>query len=177
MTRTGFEIIQLGHPNLRAPSVAIADITSTELQSFIDKLLQFVIDRGGMGIAAVQVDVNQRLFIMCSRPNSRYPDAPEMAPTVVINPEVVWSSPEKNTDWEGCLSLPGIRGLVPRHNTIKVKFQTRNGAFIETEYSGFIARVFQHELDHLDGIVFLDRVESTHEIMMEHEWQQQIAKP
>ncbi len=176
MTKPGFDIIQLGHPHLRIPSVAITDITSNQVQSFIDKLLQFVIDRGGMGIAAVQVDVNQRLFIMCSRPNSRYPDAPEMSPTVVINPEIVWASPEKVKDWEGCLSLPGIRGLVPRHKTIKVKFQTRTGKLIETEYTDFIARIFQHELDHLDGIVFLDRVENTHEIMMEYEWQQQIAK-
>ncbi|OUR64078.1 peptide deformylase [Methylophaga sp. 42_25_T18] len=176
MNKNNFDILQLGHPHLRRTSTAISDLSSAYFQSFIDSLLQFVIDKGGMGIAAAQVDVAQRVFIMCSRPNSRYPDAPEMAPTIVINPEIMWASEEKKKDWEGCLSLPGIRGLVPRHHTIKVKYLSRTGAAIEAEYTSFIARIFQHELDHLNGIVFLDRVESTDEIMMEQEWQKRFAK-
>lgn len=174
MNKNNFDIIQLGHPHLRRTSTAISDLNSAQFQSFIDSLLQFVIDKGGMGIAAAQVDVAQRVFIMCSRPNSRYPEAPEMEPTIVINPEITWSSSETEKDWEGCLSLPGIRALVPRHHAIKVSYLTRNGKTIEAEYSGFIARIFQHELDHLNGMVFLDRVESTDEIMMEQEWQKRF---
>ena len=176
MNNNNFDIIQLGHPHLRRTSTAITDLSSAHFQSFIDSLLQFVVDKKGMGIAAVQVDVDQRVFIMCSRPNSRYPDAPEMAPTIVINPEITWASAEKKKEWEGCLSLPGIRALVPRHHAIKVNYLSRTGESIYAEYTGFIARIFQHELDHLNGMVFLDRVESTDDIMMEQEWQKRFAK-
>jgi len=175
MNENNFTIIQLGHPHLRKTSIAVSDLSAEHFQSYIDELLQFVVDKGGMGIAAVQVDIAQRVFIMCSRPNSRYPDAPEMAPTIVINPEITWASEEKKKDWEGCLSLPGIRALVPRHQAIKVAYLARDGGTIEADYSGFIARIFQHELDHLNGMVFLDRVESTDDIMMEQEWQKRFA--
>jgi peptide deformylase len=174
MTDDNITILQLGHPHLRKTSTTVPDIENSQFQSFIDSLIQHVIDVDGMGIAAPQVDVDKRLFIICSRPNSRYPTAPIMEPTVVINPEITWSSVEMEKDWEGCLSLPGIRGLVSRHQKIKVNYFSRSGEAIETEYSGFIARVFQHELDHLDGIVFLDRVDNTHEIMMEAEWQKRF---
>jgi len=176
MNKINFDIIQLGHPHLRRTSTTVSDLSSAHFQSFIDSLLQFVVDKKGMGIAAVQVDVDQRVFIMCSRPNSRYPDAPDMAPTIVINPKITWASKEKKKEWEGCLSLPGIRALVPRHHAIKVSYLTRTGETIDAEYTGFIARIFQHELDHLNGMVFLDRMETTDEIMMEQEWQKRFAK-
>jgi peptide deformylase len=176
MTYNNLEIIQLGHPHLRRTSSAISDATNSDFQVFVDNLIQFVADVGGMGIAAPQVDVSQRVFIMCSKPNARYPTAPTMEPTVVINPEIIWASAEMDKDWEGCLSLPGVRGLVARHHTIKVVYNSRTGDIIEAEYSGFISRIFQHELDHLDGVVFLDRVDSTHEIMMEDEWQRHFVE-
>jgi peptide deformylase len=78
-------------------------------------------------------------------------------------------------DWEGCLTVPGLRGLVPRHRRIEVRYLIRDGRPVETGCDGFIARVFQHELDHLDGKVFLDRIEDPVEIMMEREWQRMIA--
>jgi peptide deformylase len=167
-------ILQLGHPILRKIAQPIIDITSTQTQFFLNDLLQFVIDKKGMGIAAPQVGVSERIFIMCSRPNIRYPYAPEMKPTVIINPEITYFSTETEKDWEGCLSVPGIRALVPRHTSIKVKFTSRQGDVLETEYSGFLARIFQHEFDHLQGMVFLDRIENTHEIMMEQEWLEMI---
>jgi peptide deformylase len=175
MNHTAFELIQLGHPHLRRQTERVTEILSAETQHLLDELLAFVIAKNGVGIAAPQVDINQRLFIMCSRPNSRYPHAPEMPPTFVINPEIIWRSDEIEKGWEGCLSLPGIRGLVPRHQAIKVQYTSRSNEHIEVEYTGFIARVFQHELDHLDGIVYIDRVESTHHIMMEQEWQKQFT--
>ena len=175
MTDENLTVLQLGHPHLRKTSVSVSDVTNTHFQAFIDSLIQHVINVGGMGIAAPQVDVDKRMFIISCRPNSRYPDAPIMEPTIVINPEITWASVEMEKDWEGWLSLPGIRGLVARHQSIKVKFTSRADESVETEYSGFIARVFQHELDHLDGIVFLDRVDNTHEIMMEEEWQKRFV--
>lgn len=175
MTNSTFQIRQLGDPILRKMAEVVMDITDNHTQSFLDDLLQFVLDKNGMGISAPQVGVSQRLFIMSSRPNSRYPSAPEMEPTFVINPEIVWSSSEIEKDWEGCLSIPGIRALVPRHAAIKVEYTSRTSESIQTEFSGFLARVFQHELDHLDGKVFLDRIENSHDIMMEQEWLKLIS--
>ena len=76
----------------------------------------------------------------------------------------------------GCLTVPGIRGIVPRHQAIRIRYQTRQGVMVETAYEGFLARVFQHEVDHLDGVVFLDRVESTKDLVTEKEWQRIIAQ-
>tara|TARA_R110002049_G_scaffold275438_8_gene453528 strand:- start:427 stop:960 length:534 start_codon:yes stop_codon:yes gene_type:complete len=175
MNHKNFELLELGHPHLRRRAEPVNEILISETQEMLDELLAFVLVKNGVGIAAPQVDINQRIFIMCSRPNSRYPDAPEMPPTFVINPEIIWRSDDIDKGWEGCLSLPGIRGLVPRHRAIKVQYTSRSNEHIEEEYTGFIARVFQHELDHLDGIVYIDRVESTYEIMMEKEWLKQFV--
>ena len=168
------QILLLGNPTLRKIAQPVVDIASNHTQSFLKDLLQFVKDKNGMGIAAPQVGISESIFIMCSRPNARYPYAPEMEPTVVVNPEFTWLSPETEKAWEGCLSVPGVRALVPRHTSIKVRFLSQLGDVIETEYSGFLARIFQHELDHLQGKVFLDRVENSHEIMMEQEWLKMI---
>ena len=115
------------------------------------------------------------VFIMASRASSRYPNVPEMEPTPVINPEILWKSDEIAKDWEGCLSIPGVRGLVPRHQKIGVRYTTRDGELVEREYSDFIARLFQHEFDHLEGIVFFDRLESTKDIVMEKEYRKLIG--
>jgi peptide deformylase len=165
-----FDIVILGDPRLRITSTNIKDITSSENQCVFDHLLNFVIEKQGMGIAAPQVGIPQRFFIMSSHPNSRYPDAPTMEPTVIINPEITWRSETRVKDWEGCLSVPGIRALVPRHEAIRVRYHQRTGEHVDTELTGFIARIFQHEYDHLDGLVFLDRVESTKDIVHESEW-------
>lgn len=171
-----FDIFQLGHPILRQPTEKVEDIMNPTFQSQLDKLMDFVMEKGGMGIAAPQVGISQRFFIMSSHPNARYPHAPDVPAFFVINPEIISTSNTQEKDWEGCLSLPGIRGLVPRHTQIHVRYQTRQAEWVETRYDGFLARVFQHEFDHLQGHVFLDRVESTYEVMMEHEWQKQIVE-
>jgi peptide deformylase len=93
-----------------------------------------------------------------------------MTPTVMINPEIVWASNETDKGWEGCLSIPGLRGLVSRYRRIGVRYLTRTGEPREEEYEGFIARVFQHEFDHVSGMLFIDRVESTLELMSEKEY-------
>jgi peptide deformylase len=121
-------------------------------------------------VAAPQVFEPLALFIVASRPNPRYPHAPAMTPTAMINPEIVWASNETETGWEGCLSIPGLRGLVPRHQRIGVRYLTRAGEVREEEYEGFIARVFQHEFDHIWGLVFVDRVKDSRDLVTEKEY-------
>ena len=164
------QIAQLGQPVLREVAGKIADPADPAVQSLIDDMLVTVADAAGVGIAAPQVFEPLSLFIVASRPNQRYPAAPEMEPTAMINPEILWMSDEKEKGWEGCLSIPGLRGLVPRHRRIGVRYLTRAGEAVEVEYADFLARVFQHEFDHVQGVVFLDRVESTRELMTEKEY-------
>ena len=170
------EISELGHPILRQRASEVDNLRDKDVQNFIDDLIETCIDSNGVGIAAPQVYKSERIFIISSRPNARYPNAPELGPIALINPAITSFSEEKEKDWEGCLSIPGIRGLVPRHKTIKVKYQTRDGVLVENEFSDFIARIFQHELDHLNGIVFLDRMESSREIITEKEYHRLMTK-
>ena len=170
------EIAQLGAPVIRERATEVTDIHDPRLQALIDDLFVTVADENGMGIAAPQVSESKRIIILSPKPNARYPYAPTMEPTAMINPEMVWASSDSEKDWEGCLTVPGIRGLVPRHRTIRVRYHTRKDVLIEMEYEGFLARVFQHEVDHLDGLVFLDRMESTKDLVTENEWQKIIAQ-
>ena len=169
------EIAQLGAPVIREQAVKVTNPADPQLQTLIDDMLVTVANQKGMGIAAPQVSVSKRIIILSSQPNTRYPYAPAMEPTVMINPVLEWASPDIDKDWEGCLTVPGIRGLVPRHRAIRVRYWTRQGAEVEIAYEGFLARIFQHEIDHLDGLVFLDRVESTRDLATEREWQKIIA--
>jgi peptide deformylase len=170
------EIAELGHPVLRQRASEVGKIIDAELQTFIDDLIETCIDSNGVGIAAPQVYISDRIFIIYSRPNVRYPSASEMGPVALINPEITSFSGEKVKDWEGCLSIPGIRGLVSRHKTISVKYQTTAGKEVENEFSDFTARIFQHELDHLDGIVFLDRIDSSRDLVTEKEYQNLVTE-
>jgi len=164
------QIAQLGQPVLREMAVRVVDPRDQAVQSLIDDLLVTVADANGVGIAAPQVFEPLSLFIVASRPNPRYPLAPEMEPTAMINPEILWVSDEKESGWEGCLSIPGLRGLVPRQRRIGVRYLTRTGEPREEEFGDFLARVFQHEFDHVQGVVFIDRVESTRELVTEKEY-------
>ena len=169
-------IAQLGHPILRKRAVEVDEIQSLNIQQLIDDMLHTVTIAKGVGLAAPQVFESKRIIILASQPNSRYPYAPEMKPTAMINPEVTSMGLERELDWEGCLTIPGLRGRVPRATEILVRYSSRDGRLVEEAFQGFIARVFQHELDHLDGLVFLDRMESTQTLMMEQEWQKLIAQ-
>ncbi|MGB7712620.1 MAG: peptide deformylase [Microcoleus sp.] len=169
------QISQLGNPLLRRRSQFVENIKDDRLQQLIDNLIFTVQQANGVGIAAPQVARGDRLFVVASRPNLRYPQAPQMEPTAMINPRIITSSTEKFKDWEGCLSIPGIRGLVPRSRSIEIEYTSRDGQLHQQELTDFVARIFQHEQDHLDGIVFLDRVESTQELMTEDEYQKQVV--
>jgi len=164
------QIAQLGQPVLRQETLTIADPGDPTIQALIDDMLVTMSEANGVGIAAPQVYEPLRLFIVASHPNTRYPHAPQMEPAAMLNPEIMWKSDETEKGWEGCLSVPGIRGPVPRSVRIGVRYLTRSGEQREEELAGFIARVFQHEYDHISGLLFLDRVESTRELVSEREY-------
>ena len=164
------QIAQLGHPVLRTPTNPVDLPAKEALRSFAEDMMATMRDADGVGIAAPQVYESLSLFIVASKPNPRYPDAPSMEPEFVANPEIVWRSDELVKGWEGCLSIPGIRGLVPRHRRIRARYRTLDGLEVEREFEGFVARVFQHEDDHLRGVVFLDRLESNRDIICEKEF-------
>ncbi|MBW4500649.1 MAG: peptide deformylase [Scytonema hyalinum WJT4-NPBG1] len=167
-------IIQLGDPILRQKATLVENVSDERIQKLIDDLMATVAQANGVGIAAPQVAQSYRLFIVASRPNPRYPNAPEMEPTAMINPKIIASSTEIVKGWEGCLSIPGIRGLVPRFQAIEVEYTDRNGKLQKQEFTDFVARIFQHEYDHLDGIVFLDKLESTLDMVTEQEYQKRV---
>jgi peptide deformylase len=170
------QIAQLGHPVLRAPVEPVNYPASGSIRMLIADMLETMRDANGVGIAAPQVFESVAIFIVASRPNPRYPDAPLMEPEVVINPEIIERSPELVKDWEGCLSIPGLRGEVPRHRHIVARYQTIDGEVVERSFSDFVARIIQHEDDHLRGIVFLDRLESSRDLITEKEFQKRMVK-
>lgn len=165
------EIIQLGNPILRETAAPVEVVEDKSLQKLIKDLMQATVKHRGVGIAAPQVSQSLRLIIIASHPTPRYPQAPQMEPTAMINPRIISSGSEMAKSWEGCLSIPGIRGLVSRHTQIAVEYTDVKGKVCGQELTDFVARIFQHEYDHLDGMVFLDRVESTQEMITELEYQ------
>jgi peptide deformylase len=169
------QIAQLGHPVLRAPVEPVAFPVSDVIRSLVADMLLTVRDANGMGLAAPQVYESTAILIVASRPNPRYPTAPLMDPEVVINPEILERSTAMVKDWEGCLSIPGIRGEVPRHREIKVRYRSIEGQLVERQFTDFVARIFQHEDDHLRGIVFLDRLESPRDVVTEKEFQRRMT--
>jgi peptide deformylase len=168
-------ISQLGNPILRQIAQPIYHVQDDRVQTLIDEMLTTLRASNGVGIAAPQVGQSYRLLIVASRPNSRYPNAPEMEPTPMINPHVLMHSRDTAKDWEGCLSVPGIRGLVPRHSWIDVEYTTRDGKLQQQRFTGFVARIFQHEFDHLNGLVFFDRLETVQDIITDQEYLNRIV--
>jgi peptide deformylase len=159
------KIIQLGCPALRRLASPVDDPGSPEVQGLIDDLIATLMDSGGVGIAAPQVNVPLRLFIIVSRSDPGHGEAPDLEPMVIINPEIIARSPEVVKGWEGCLSVPGIRGLVPRHKSVTLRYTTREGIREEQEFLDLAARICQHEYDHLEGLTYLDRLESVKDII------------
>ncbi|WP_199609445.1 peptide deformylase [Flocculibacter collagenilyticus] len=171
-------IAQLGEPVLRQVASSVLRFNCADLDAFIEQLLAKMLESNGVGIAAPQVHVSKQIMIIASRPNARYPDAPEMTPLVMINPQIIKSGhPEIiEKDWEGCLSIPGIRAKVPRATNVKVVFMDRYGAELQREFTGFLARIFLHEYDHLIGLSYLDRVEDNKDIVSETYYLTHIVK-
>jgi len=123
-------------------------------------MLETMAEYDGAGLAAPQVHVSRRVVIYGVRSNPRYPDAEDVPLTVLVNPKITPATKEMDEDWEGCLSVPDLRGRVPRYSRVKVEAYGRDGAPLRFTADGFHARVVQHECDHLDGMVYLDRMRS-----------------
>lgn len=154
-------IVEVGHPALREPArpVSAQELASPEFQSFIDDLIETMRDAGGAGIAANQVGDLRRVAVAEVRAgHPRYPYKPEIPLTVFVNAELEPASEEIMMVNEGCLSVPNLRGEVPRHEAVRVRYLDRDGNPHDELRRGLTAGTFQHEVDHLDGIMFLDRV-------------------
>lgn len=143
---------------LKAAPIAATEFNSEWLIQLASAMHATMLERNGVGIAAPQVYIAKRVIIVASRSNPRYPDAPEMDAVVMINPEILEFSQTTCLGEEGCLSVPNERGQVERAQAIKVRYYTLQGEVIETVYEGFPARIVQHEVDHLDGILFVERL-------------------
>ena len=165
--KNNLTIAKLGEKVLRKKAKKVKDIFDKDVQKLIKNMLVCVKNSNGVGLAAPQVFKSLRILIISSSPNSRYPNAPQKNPTVLINPKVLEASKSKEIDWEGCLSIPGVRAKVSRHKKVVVKYTDLNNKKKIEKFEGFIARVFQHEYDHLNGFVFLDRIDSTKDIISE----------
>ena len=156
------KVARLGHPVLRlkADPVPPETIGTPGIQQLIDDMLETMADHDGAGLAAPQVHVSQRVVIYGVDSNPRYPDAEEVPLTILMNPMLTPLGEEQEEDWEGCLSVPDLRGKVPRFTRLRVAAWGRDGRPLQFEAEGFHARVVQHECDHLDGRVYLDRMRS-----------------
>ncbi len=170
------EIAQLGNQVLRQKAQIVADVHDAEILQIIKTMQSTLAATSGVGIAAPQISQSKQIIIMASRPTPRYPSAPLMEPTVMINPGFDALSEIQEKDWEGCLSIPGIRALVPRYRDIIIRYTDQQGGLAEAKLSGFVARIFQHEVDHLAGKTYLDRVENNADIFAESEFVKLIDK-
>ncbi|MBE9140053.1 peptide deformylase [Nodosilinea sp. LEGE 07088] len=167
-------VLTYEQPLLHQVAQPVDDIAAPAVQALIDQLLTTVQTANGVGIAAPQLGSSLRVIIVASRPNLRYPQAPTMAPTVLINPHLVTVGNERELGWEGCLSVPGVRGQVWRHRVVDVTYCDRNGRPQNQVWQGFVARIVQHEIDHLDGTVFLDRVPVDTDLISEDAYQSMV---
>ena len=152
------KVARMGHPVLRAKARTMdrSDIRSAPVQKLIDDMIETMAEYHGVGLAAPQVHQGLRLFVASLNAGDDEEEADE--PFVVINPEIAVVGSDIVEDWEGCLSIPDIRGRVPRARQITVRALNRQGERIELDAHDFPARVIQHETDHLDGILFFDRM-------------------
>jgi peptide deformylase len=167
------KIIRMGHPTLRqvARPLSEGELGSAELRRLIVDRVDTLHDYGGFGLAAPQVDEPVRLAIIeISGGPTRYGELPALPLTVFVNPEVRIIDPTTEGYWEGCLSVPGLRGFVERPQHILVRATDHDGKPIELELSGFAATVFQHEFDHLDGKLYIDHITDTTKLAFEEEF-------
>lgn len=165
-------ILQLGHPNLRlrAREVLMDELLGDELQHFIDDLIETMHAASGAGLAASQVDRQVRICAIEVKDNPRYPYKPNIPLTVLVNPILEPLGGDRFDNYEGCLSVPNLRGLVKRHAELRLTAWDRHGKPIERVIRGITAGTFQHEVDHLDGLLFIDRVEDTRSLATWDQW-------
>lgn len=153
------EILKMGDPRLLRVAEPVTEFNTPELHTLIADMFDTMHAANGAGLAAPQIGVSLRLVIYGFKQNTRYPDAPPVPETVLINPRMRPLSAERVEGWEGCLSVPGLRGAVPRFSALHYEGFDQFGNVISRDAEGFHARVVQHECDHLDGILYPMRIE------------------
>jgi peptide deformylase len=176
------KIARMGHPVLRekAQPLSEADVRSAELQRLIDDMFETMAEYQGIGLAAPQVYQGVRVFVAGTESDLAIGDMSDDRPMprfALINPEMTPIGRAVETDWEGCLSIPDIRGQVPRARDITVRGLDRDGRQVQFTASGFPARVIQHETDHLDGVLFFDRMRSFETLTFLEEYQRYWMEP
>jgi peptide deformylase len=152
------DILRMGDPRLLVPAAPVPRVPSAELDALLADLRDTMRAANGAGLAAPQIGVPLRVVIFGMESNPRYPDAPPVPHTELVNPVLTPLSDETEEGWEGCLSVPGLRGIVPRFRRLRYEGLDPAGQPIRREVEGFHARVVQHECDHLDGILYPMRV-------------------
>lgn len=151
-------VVKMGNQQLMSPSVVITDFADAKLKQIVTDMHDTMRAKGGVGIAAPQIGYNVRIIMFGFESNPRYPDEQPIPFTVLINPVIEILSDELEDGWEGCLSIPGLRGLVPRYKKIRYQGYDLDQQPITRVAEGFHARVLQHECDHLDGILYPRRI-------------------
>ncbi|WP_295680426.1 peptide deformylase [uncultured Nevskia sp.] len=152
------DVLRMGDPRLLEVSAPITAFGTPELRALLIDMQDTMASLNGAGLAAPQIGIGLRVVIFGVEHNERYPDAEDVPFTILCNPVLTALSDEQEDGWEGCLSVPGMRGLVPRYTRLRYSGCDENGVPIEREVSGFHARVVQHECDHLDGILYPQRI-------------------
>ena len=151
-------ILRMGDPRLLQPSAPVREFGTPELLELIADMVETMQAADGAGLAAPQIGVPMRLVIFGGRPTPRYPDAEVIPRTVLVNPRLKPLRGGREADWEGCLSVPGMRGMVPRYRRVRYRGSDQWGRPVDRTVSGFHARVVQHEVDHLDGVLYPTRI-------------------
>lgn len=152
------DVLRMGDPRLWQKSLPVEKLGTPELADLLTDMRDTMAHLNGAGLAAPQIGVGLRVVIFGVTANPRYPDVEEVPDTVLINPELMPLSDELEEGWEGCLSVPGMRGWVPRFQKLKYSGFDEHGKRFEREVEGFHARVVQHEVDHLDGVLYPMRI-------------------
>ena len=152
-------VLRIGDPRLRQVAQPVEALGTAQLLALVDDLRDTMAAGNGVGLVAPQIGVPLRVMIFKVTCNPRYPEAPPIPETILINPCITPLSPERSNGWEGCLSVPGMRGLVPRWEHIRYQGVDSEGNNINRSVDGFHARLVQHEFDHLDGVLYPDRIE------------------
>lgn len=166
------DVLKMGNPLLRKKSIAVGDeLHSPEFQQAIDTMIETMRFKNGVGIAAPQVGIAKRVFFMENVANPRYPDKNPFPLYIAINPAIEILDNTLIDSWEGCLSIPNIRGKLKRYKSVILKATDRDGNFFQETLEDFAAIVVQHELDHLNGILLIDRMDSMETLTFQEEYE------
>ena len=172
-------IVRLGHPALRTPAEPLAQeqLSDPEIQILIDDMFETMLDAGGVGLAAPQLGIELQLFVYAViDPENDYDADAKPELRALINPAIDPRPGELVYDWEGCLSIPDLRGLVPRHPEVRVHARDRDGELLDYRAAGYEARIVQHEYDHLNGVIFLDRMRDLQSLAFGAEWEEVLTE-